>query len=72
MWVLGRWNTFYQEVEDVDWRDNEADVRETLQIWIEDEYANKNIDSYSEEYDADLEMTVITVNKDEFYIWEEK
>lgn len=70
MWVLGRWSNFYQIVELIDWRDTEEEVRETLQIWISDEYANKDIESFSEEqYD---DMTVITVDGDEYYIWEEE
>ena len=70
MWNLGRWNNFYQIVELVDWRDTEEEARETLQIWINDEYANKNIESFSEEQDDD--MIVITIDGDEYYIWEEE
>lgn len=70
MWNLGRWNNFYQIVELVDWRDTEEEVRETLQIWISDEYANKDIESFSEEQDGDT--TIITVDGDEYCIWEEE
>jgi TusA-related sulfurtransferase len=70
MWNLGRWNNFYQIVELVDWRDTEEEVRETLQIWISDEYANKDIESFSEEQDGDT--TIITIDGDEYCIWEEE
>ena len=70
MWKLGYWNNFYQIVTLLDHRDTEADVRKTLQIWISDEYANSDIESFSEEQDDD--MTVITIDNDEYYIWEEE
>lgn len=70
MWNLGRWNNFYQIVELVDWRDTEEEVRETLQIWINDEYANKDIESFSEEQDGDT--IIITIDGDEYCIWEEE
>lgn len=70
MWKLGHWNNFYQIVTLLDRRDTEADIRETLQIWISDEYANSDIESFSEEQDND--MTVITIDNDEYYIWEEQ
>ncbi len=70
MWNLGRWNNFYQIVELVDWRDTEEEVRKTLQIWISDEYANKDIESFSEEQDGDT--TIITIDGDEYCIWEEE
>lgn len=71
MWTLARWNNFYNIVETMDCHETEEEARETLQIWINDEYYNDNISSFSEEYDEDLGAIVITVDNEEYYIWED-
>lgn len=71
MWTLARWNSFYNIVEAIDCRETEEEIRKTLQLWIEDEYYNNNISSFSEEYNEDMSATIITIDNEEYYIWED-
>lgn len=72
MWTLARWNSFYQKVEIIDTAyATEGDAREVLQLCIDDEYCDHDIETYSEEYDEGMNAIVITVDDDEYYIWED-
>lgn len=72
MWLLGHWNEFSKTIDEMDCRETEEEVRETLQIWISDEYYNSNIESFSEEYYEDFGLTVITIDGEIYYIGEKK
>lgn len=71
MWKLARWNPFYQKVERIASYTTEEDAREVLQLWVSDDYCDHDIETYSEEYDEGMDAIVITVDDDEYYIWED-